>query len=38
MRDVINGVCRKRFEKHFEQQNGDPNIHAAEKNLEEQLL
>ena len=31
MRDVINGVCRKRFEKHFEQQNGDPKVHAAEK-------
>jgi len=38
VRDAINGVCHQRFEKRFEQQESEPNVHAEEENLEEQLL
>jgi len=39
VRDIINGVCYQRYEKHLEQQKGRPNVNtcAAEENLEEEL-
>ena len=37
VRDVINGVCRKRYTKRLEQRKSDPNFHAADENLEEKL-
>jgi len=38
VRDVINGICHQRYEKHLGQQKHYPSFNAAEENLEDQVL
>jgi len=39
VRDIINGLCYRRYEKRIEQQKGRSNVNVcvAEENLEEEL-
>jgi len=39
VRNIINGVCYQRYEKHLEQQKGRPKVNfcAAEESLEEEI-
>ena len=39
LRDIINGVCYQRYEKHFEQKKGSANVNVSveQENVEEEL-